>query len=79
MGDCFWPGAAWFVPEWATTIRLVRTLTDAPIVLGGVGYSIFAPQILDYCAADFGIRGDGEWEHSGIVGGNWSGKKPSSR
>ena len=33
---------------------------DVPIVLGGVGFSIFAPQIVKYTKADFGIRGDGE-------------------
>ncbi|MDZ7616504.1 MAG: cobalamin-dependent protein, partial [Patescibacteria group bacterium] len=60
IDDCFWPGGAWFVPDLASLVETVRTLTDAPIVLGGVGYSIFARQVLDYCNADFGIRGDGE-------------------
>lgn len=60
VDDCFWPGCAWFVPELAATVRAVRALTDAPVVLGGVGFSIFARQVLEYCGADFGIRGDGE-------------------
>ena len=60
VDDCFWPGGAWFVPELAATVRTLRALTGAPLVLGGVGYSIFARQVLDYCDADFGIRGDGE-------------------
>jgi len=29
-------------------------------VLGGVGFSIFAKQIVEYTGADFGVRGDGE-------------------
>ncbi len=41
-------------------IRKIKTLTAAPVVLGGVGYSIFASAALEYCEADFGIRGDGE-------------------
>jgi len=36
-------------------------MTDTPIVIGGVGFSIFAERILECTAADFGIRGDGEW------------------
>ena len=60
VDDCFWPGGAWFVPELATLVESIRRQCDAPIVLGGVGYSVFARDILDRCGADFGIRGDGE-------------------
>ena len=38
----------------------IRGLSEAPIVLGGVGFSVFAEQIVEYTGADFGIRGDGE-------------------
>ena len=58
--DCFWPSAAWFVPQLQETMAAVRRLTDAPVVLGGVGFSIFARQIVEHVAADYGIRGDGE-------------------
>jgi radical SAM superfamily enzyme YgiQ (UPF0313 family) len=60
VDDCFWPGAAWFVPELIALVATIRRHSDAPIVLGGVGYSIFAREILKRCGADFGIRGDGE-------------------
>ena len=59
--DCFWPSAQWFVPDCAETIRAIREMSDAPIVIGGVGFSIFAQRIVEYTDADFGIRGDGEW------------------
>ena len=58
--DCFWPSADWFVPGLKDTIKTIRALTDAPIVIGGVGYSILAKPILEYTGADFGISGDGE-------------------
>ncbi len=58
--DCFWPSARWFVPDLAETIRGIRDLTDAPIVIGGVGFSIYARRIVEYTGADFGICGDGE-------------------
>jgi radical SAM superfamily enzyme YgiQ (UPF0313 family) len=58
--DCFWPSARWFVPDFAETIRDIRSMTDAPIVIGGVGFSIFAKRVVEYAGADFGIRGDGE-------------------
>ena len=60
VDDCFWPSAGWFVPDLAQTIQTIRNVTDAPIVLGGVGFSIFAEEIVGRTGADFGIRGDGE-------------------
>ena len=60
VDDCFWPSATWFVPQLAETVHTIKNLSDAPIVLGGVGFSIFARQIVEYTGADFGICGDGE-------------------
>lgn len=37
-----------------------RSLSDAPIVLGGAGYSIFPQSALVYLRADMGIQGEGE-------------------
>ena len=60
VDDCFWPSAKWFVPELAELVRRIRGLSDAPVVIGGVGFSVFARRIVEYTDADFGIRGDGE-------------------
>src|SRR5512142_1216832 len=53
VDDCFWPSAQWFVPELAGLVTQVRTLSDAPIVLGGVGFSVFAERIVEYAGAGF--------------------------
>lgn len=58
--DSYWPSARWFVDDLGQLVRKIRSLTDAPIVLGGVGFSIFAERIINFVGADFGIRGDGE-------------------
>jgi radical SAM superfamily enzyme YgiQ (UPF0313 family) len=60
VDDCFWPSCQWFVPRLAETIQSIRSLTEAPIVVGGVGFSIFANQIIEHTGADFGVCGDGE-------------------
>jgi radical SAM superfamily enzyme YgiQ (UPF0313 family) len=60
VDDCFWPSAKSFVPELVEDVRTIRELTDAAIVLGGVGYSIFAERLVEHTGVDFGIRGDGE-------------------
>ena len=60
VDDCFWPGAAWFVPELIALVRQIQAVCDAPIAIGGVGFSIFSGRIVEETHADFGIRGDGE-------------------
>jgi radical SAM superfamily enzyme YgiQ (UPF0313 family) len=60
VDDCFWPSAQSFLPVLEQDVARLRQLTAAPLVLGGVGYSICAAEILARCGADFGIWGDGE-------------------
>lgn len=38
----------------------LRTVTKAPLILGGSGFSIFPERLLDLAGADFGIVGEGE-------------------
>ena len=60
LDDCFWPSGQSFLPSLQRDIQTVRRLSDAPIVLGGVGFSICPEAILRKTGADFGILGDGE-------------------
>ena len=58
--DCFWPSAKSFIPRLTEIVAAVRGLTDAPVVIGGAGFSIFPEAILGACGCDYGIVGDGE-------------------
>ncbi|MHB8900993.1 MAG: B12-binding domain-containing radical SAM protein [Thermoguttaceae bacterium] len=60
VDDCFWPSARSFLGELECLLGKIRGWTDAPVVLGGVGFSIFAEAILRRTGAEFGIVGDGE-------------------
>ena len=60
VDDCFWPSAQWFVPELTGWIQTLQSLCSAPVVLGGIGYSIFPQAVLKATGADYGIHGDGE-------------------
>jgi radical SAM superfamily enzyme YgiQ (UPF0313 family) len=42
-------------------IGVCREASEAPIFLGGAGYSIFPEAVLEYLGADYGIQGEGEW------------------
>lgn len=39
---------------------ICKTISEAPIILGGAGYSMFPEAALDYLGADMGIQGEGE-------------------
>lgn len=67
VDDCFWPGGGYYVPELQRLVALIRRHSDAPIVVGGVGYSIFWKEIFHRCGAHFGIRGDGEPAIAGLM------------
>ncbi|MCY3022853.1 MAG: cobalamin B12-binding domain-containing protein, partial [Planctomycetota bacterium] len=60
VDDSFWPSAQSFLTPLSALIRSVRSMTAAPVVLGGVGFSIFARRIVAWTGADYGICGDGE-------------------
>ncbi len=60
VDDCFWPSGKSFLPDLAEIIATIRQHSEAPIVLGGVGFSIFAREVMEYLPVEFGIHGDGE-------------------
>jgi tryptophan 2-C-methyltransferase len=60
VDDCFWPSAQGFVSQLTQIVQEIRQASEAPIVLGGVGYSIFPGRLLAHTGVDFGIHGDGE-------------------
>ena len=59
--DCYYTGQNFFLPRYREVIQAIRNHTPAPLILGGVGFSIMPESILRYCKVDLGIVGDGEW------------------
>jgi radical SAM superfamily enzyme YgiQ (UPF0313 family) len=51
---------AFLLPPVREVVRTCRSACNAPIVLGGAGYSIFPESALRYLGADMGIQGEGE-------------------
>jgi radical SAM superfamily enzyme YgiQ (UPF0313 family) len=51
---------AFFLDDVKDIIAWCRSMSAAPIVLGGAGYSIFPESALKYLGADMGIAGEGE-------------------
>lgn len=59
--DCAYPNLGSFLPGFARMVGAVRRASDAPIVLGGVGFSVMPEKILELTGADYGIWGEGEF------------------
>ncbi len=53
-------GARFLLDDVKEVVRHCKHLSNAPVVLGGAGYSIFPEAVLDYLEADMGIQGEGE-------------------
>jgi len=49
-----------YLPGYERIARLVRSCTQAPMVLGGSGFSIFPGELMSRLDADFGVVGEGE-------------------
>ena len=58
--DCFLPSGQSFVPQFQDLVGQVRDASDAPILLGGCGFSLYPTELLNQCQADYGIIGDAE-------------------
>jgi radical SAM superfamily enzyme YgiQ (UPF0313 family) len=72
--DCAFAGGQSFLGEFARIVGTVRQRTEAPIVLGGVGFSVMPEQVLARCDADFGIWADGEFPLADLAGRMESGR-----
>jgi hypothetical protein len=59
--DCGYVSRQSFLPEFFETVGTVRRHTAAPIVIGGVGFSVMPEQVLALAAADAGVWGEGEF------------------
>jgi len=60
IDDCSSVTRRSFVPWLQELVREIKSHTSAPVVLGGVGFSIAPEQVLQASGADCGIAGDGE-------------------
>lgn len=59
--DCAFTSRQSFLSGFLDLVKCVRENSGAPVVLGGVGFSVMPEQILALSTADFGVWGEGEF------------------
>ena len=57
--ECYMSGA-FFLPFITEVIDCLRKHSNAPIVMGGVGFSVMPEAVMQFCRSDYGIAGEGE-------------------
>lgn len=62
-----------FCEDLRAVITLCREHSDAPVVLGGSGFSVMPLQLMRFTGADIGIVGEGEWSFPAVLAGLESG------
>jgi len=73
--DCYFSGGAFFVPEIGEMIAEIRQYSDAPVVLGGVGFSVMPETVMESLRADYGIAGEGEQALNDLLAALQKGKE----
>ncbi|OHD74230.1 MAG: hypothetical protein A2177_11875 [Spirochaetes bacterium RBG_13_68_11] len=58
--DCYFASGAFFLSGIRDIIASLRRCSGAPVVLGGVGFSVMPEAVVEFCGADYGIAGEGE-------------------
>lgn len=76
LDDAYFASQDFILEHTVEIIRHIRTLTDRPVILGGVGFSIAPREILRFSGADCGIAGDGEWAFPQLLERLFAGRIP---
>ena len=58
--DCYWLSQDFLLPHYRDLVSQVKAHTRAPVIVGGVGFSVMPEGVLGFCGADLGIAGEGE-------------------
>jgi len=76
--DSLSTGGGWYLNHVKDLISKIRTLTHAPVIIGGPAFSIMPEKILAYTGADYGVIGEGEKALPNLIREISLGKKPDS-
>jgi radical SAM superfamily enzyme YgiQ (UPF0313 family) len=66
LDDCYYASQAFLLPKARPYVQAARD-AGAPVIVGGVGFSVAPAAALELIGADFGVAGDGEPSLPAIV------------
>lgn len=60
IDNAAYPFTRFYLPSYRNLMTSIRAVSDAPVILGGAGFSLFPEEIKAYLKADGGVMGEGE-------------------
>lgn len=60
LDDAYFASQDFILEQTTSILQAIKEQTGAPIILGGIGFSIAPCEVLQYTGAAYGIAGDGE-------------------
>ncbi len=79
IDNCSYNNKVSYTAFYQDIVRVLRSCSDSPIVLGGAGYSLFPEVLLEKTGADYGIAGEGEAVFSLLAEDLAAGRRPVTR
>ncbi len=58
--DSFTQESSWYLAQALELVKLLRSCSKAPIIVGGSAFTIMPEEILGYLGCDYGVSGEGE-------------------
>jgi radical SAM superfamily enzyme YgiQ (UPF0313 family) len=65
--DCSFATRESFLPGFSSIVEVIRKHSGAPIVAGGVGFSVMPEAVMAITGVDAGVVGDGEFTLTGVA------------
>jgi radical SAM superfamily enzyme YgiQ (UPF0313 family) len=68
LDNSAYPENSSYIDDYRDLVSWVREATDAPIILGGAGFTVMPTTILEELHADYGVSGEGELAFPWLLG-----------
>ncbi|MEN8189254.1 MAG: lipid biosynthesis B12-binding/radical SAM protein, partial [Thermodesulfobacteriota bacterium] len=68
-----------YLDKIVTTMEIIRSQSDAPVVIGGSGFSILPETVLEVLGGDYGVVGEGEVLFPWLLEEIFSGRPPQQK
>ena len=70
VDNAAYPCVRFYLPYYLSIVKAIRSVSQAPIILGGSGFSLFPEEMMELMDGDAGIKGEGERSFVRLMRGN---------
>lgn len=78
IDDAYFASRDFVLERTANMVRHIMQCTDAPVILGGIGFSMAPREVLQFTGAPYGVAGEGEEAFPSLLACLSAGQEPSN-